>query len=280
MITSALREALEPGAHVVVPRPYFQMYEIGARWYGAAIDVVDHAGYACDLGATVRAVTGKTRVVFLANPNNPTGLIVGSDALARLLDAVPDDVLVILDEAYREFVDDPGYPDGIAEVVRGGNVLVTRTFSKIYGLAGLRVGYGIGPEPLMRAIRDRQPPFHTGRQALVAALAAYGDDAFLRESKEVNAEGREQLRCGLEALGLEVLPSQANHVLVVGLDDAGALDRALLERGVIVRDAGPSFGLPGCLRVTVGTRRENEAFLAALADALAGRRGTSASTGG
>lgn len=271
VITSALRETVTPGSRVVVPRPYFKMYEIGARWYGAEIDFVDHVDYAFDLEAMARAVSARTRVVFLTNPNNPTGLIVPRDALTAFLDAVPPDVLVVLDEAYREFADEPGYPDGIQEVVSGRNVLVTRTFSKIYGLAGLRVGYGVGPVPLVTAVRGRQPPFHTGRPALLAALAAYGDEPFFHESRRVNAEGRVQLARGLESLGLRVLPSQANHVLVVGFDDASAVDRALLERGVIVRDTGPSFDLPGCLRVTVGTAQENGVFLEALAVIVAER---------
>ncbi len=272
ILNAALRATAEPGDRVVISRPYFMVYELGARWCGAEIDWVEPVAYAYDLDAMARAVTDRTRAIFVTNPNNPTGLIVTRDALSRFLGAVPPDVLVILDEAYREFVDHPGFPDGVEEVLAGRNLLVTRTFSKIYGLAGLRVGYGIGSERLIAAIRGQQPPFHTGRQALVAALAAYDDDAFVDESRRVNAAGRVQLHRGLEQLGLEVLPSHANHVLVVGLDDAGEIDRGLVERGVIVRDTGPSFGLPGCLRVTVGTARENDAFLTALGEVLAERR--------
>jgi histidinol-phosphate aminotransferase len=269
VIVTACAVAASAGGEVVIPRHGFQMYEIVARWAGADCVFTELQDYALDLDAIAAAVSARTRVVFVTNPNNPTGLAIERSDLDAFLDRLPASVLVVLDEAYGEYADPPERCEGVAYVAAGRNVLVTRTFSKLYGLAGLRVGYGIGPPALVRAIEARQPPFHTGRQALAAAAGALADDGFYRRSRELNAQGRRFLTEALGALGLRVLPSQANHVLVVGLMDTDRIDRELQERGVIVRLTDASFGLPGCIRVTIGTPDENEVFLAAFTQAFA-----------
>jgi len=262
------RTMLRPGDEVVISHPAFLMYEISARLAGAESVFVGARDYAYDLDAMAGAVGERTRIVYVTNPNNPTGLALDRDDLTRFLDRIPASVLVVLDEAYHEFVDSPEAADGRALVSEGRNVLVTRSFSKIYGLAGMRIGYGFGAPELIARLAAGQPPFNTGRQALIAARAALGDQEHVERSRQVNAEGRAYLTEKLSALGLRVLPSQSNHVLIVGLDDAAAIDDGLQARGVIVRPTEASFGLAGCIRVTIGTRDENETLVQALAEVL------------
>lgn len=268
VLVAAAAAVLEPGSRVVISRPHFKMYELSALHAEAEIDWVDSVDYAYDIDAMIAAVREETRIVYVTNPNNPTGLAVSAADLARLLESVSDSVLVVVDEAYMEFADTPEFPDAVAAVRDGRNVLVTRTFSKVYGLAGLRVGYGIGPVPLVDKLRRLQPPFHVGRQALLAARAAFHDTEFLARSREHNASARAELQRRLAALGVRVLPSQSNHVLIVGLDDVEVIERGLLERGVIARPTEASFGLPGCVRVTVGVASENECFLQAFEEVI------------
>lgn len=268
ILLSSAAVVLEPGSRIVISRPHFKLYELCAIRSGAEIDWVDHVDYAYDLEAMAAAVGSNTRIVYVTNPNNPTALMVGRSQLARFLEAVPEEVLVVLDEAYVEFADDPEFPDGLAEVRNGGNVLVSRTFSKVYGMAGLRVGYGIGPAELIAKMRAGQAPFHVGRQALIAAQAALADSDYLSRSRAHNAAGRAQLEQGLSVLGLRTLRSQSNHVLIVGLERVGEIDEGLHRRGIIARPTEASFGLPGCLRVTVGLESENAAFLVALEGVL------------
>ncbi|MFN8224995.1 MAG: histidinol-phosphate transaminase [Gaiellales bacterium] len=272
MLLASAAAVLEPGSRAVISRPYFKMYELCALRARAEIDWVDPVEYAYDIDAMAAAVRPGTRIVYVTNPNNPTGLAVSSAEMTRLLAAVPDSVLVVMDEAYMEFVEMLDFPDSVAAVRAGRNVLVLRTFSKVYGLAGLRVGYGIGPEPLIEQIRSLQPPFHVGLQALVAARAAFADTEFVDRSRAHNASGRAELARALTALGVRVLPSQANHVLIVGLEDVETIERALLRRGVIVRPTEASFGLPGCIRVTVGLESDNAAFVRAFGEILSDSR--------
>jgi histidinol-phosphate aminotransferase len=259
---------LHPGDEVVISHPAFLMYEVSARAAGAECTFVEPRDYAYDLDAIADAVGERTRIVYVTNPNNPTGLAVGGADLTRFLDRLPASVLVVLDEAYREYVDSPDAPKGRDFVSEGRNLMVTRSFSKIYGLAGMRVGYGIGRPELISLIASHQPPFHTGRLALVAARAALADQEYVEQCRQLNAEGRRYLAEQLSRLGLHVLPSQSNHVLIVGLDDTPAVDDGLQARGVIVRPTDKSFGLPGCIRVTIGTRDENETFVRALTEVL------------
>ncbi len=272
---------LRPGDDVVISHPAFLMYEVSARTAGADCTFVEPREYAYDLDAMADAVGERTRIVYVTNPNNPTGLAVGKADLTRFLDRLPATVLVVLDEAYREYVNSTDVPEGRRLVSEGRNLLVTRSFSKIYGLAGMRIGYGIGRPELISLIASHQPPFNTGRLALVAARAALADEEYVEESRRSNAEGRAYLTAQLSRLGLQVLASQSNHVLIVGLEDTPAIDDGLQARGVIVRPTDKSFGLARCIRVTVGTRHENEIFVRALTEVLSelGRRPVQAGGG-
>ena len=262
------RQILHPGDEVVISNPAFLMYEISARAAGASCVFVEPRDYAYDLDAIGGAVGDRTRIVYLTNPNNPTGLAISNTEFTRFLEALPTSVLVVLDEAYHEYVDMTDAVDGRDLVAEGHNLIATRTFSKIYGLAGMRVGYGFGSPELIALLVASEPPFHTGRQALLAAQAALADQEYLGRCRQANSEGRLYLTSEVSKLGLRVLPSQSNHILIVGLEDTAPIDDGLQSRGVIVRPTDASFGLAGCIRVTVGTRGENETFVGALTEVL------------
>jgi histidinol-phosphate aminotransferase len=259
---------LHPGDEAIVPGPAFAMYRVAIERAGGTVVDVPHRDYAVDQEGIRAAVTPRTRMLFLANPNNPTGFALSREELTALLDDLPPDLLILLDEAYGEFVDPELHVDGVDFLRAGRNVLVTRTFSKIHALAGLRVGYGLAAPALADRLRATQLPFHTGGLALRAARVALSDTEHLELSRRVNREGRSYLTAELRGMGLQVLSSQANHVLIVGLADVESLEVNLNRQGVIARPTGPSFGLEGGLRVTVGTREMNDAFLAALRSAL------------
>jgi histidinol-phosphate aminotransferase len=210
----------------------------------------------------------RTRMIFVTNPNNPTGLIVSQDEVDDFMERVPPSVVVVFDEAYREYVDARDYPDTIRYVLEGRNVIITRTFSKIYGLAGMRVGYGIASKGLVDYLLHTQIPFHIGTPALVAAMASLDDHEHVTKSREANAEGRDYLARSLGEMGLSVLPSQANFILTFDFDkDVEEINQALLRQGVIVRPTD-SFRLPQALRITIGTPEENERLVEALKQAL------------
>jgi histidinol-phosphate aminotransferase len=222
-----------------------------------------------DLAAMRRAVTGRTRLVFIANPNNPTGTLARPRELEAFLSDVPGEVLVVLDEAYHEYVPDELKPDSMGWLKRFPNLVVTRTFSKVYGLAGLRVGYACasaGVADLMNRVRQ---PFNVNSVALAAAAAALGDSGFVRESVGLNRSGMRQVADGLRRLGLEFIPSYGNFVSFRVAHASGVFQR-LLEAGVIVRPIA-SYGMPRHLRVTIGLESENSRFLETLGKILAGK---------
>jgi histidinol-phosphate aminotransferase len=227
--------------------------------------------YGHDLDAMLKAIEPDTRLVFIANPNNPTGTFIEGPVLEAFLDKVPKSVVVVLDEAYTEYLPAEKRYDSIEWVRRYPNLLVSRTFSKAYGLAGLRIGLAIAQPALTDLLNRLRQPFNVNTVAQAAAVAALRDDAFLEKSAALNAAGYRQLTQAFEKLGLEYVPSFGNFVLVrVGHDDsAGArVNVELLKQGVIVRPVG-NYGLPQWLRVTVGLPEENAAFIAALEKALA-----------
>jgi histidinol-phosphate aminotransferase len=223
-----------------------------------------------DLEALAGAVRADTRMVFVANPNNPTGTFSSWSRIEALAKGLPTRVLLVLDEAYGEYL-----PDELASPTPGWlgrhpNLVISRTLSKAYGLAGLRVGYGLAHPGVAEIMNRVRQPFNVNHLALVAATAALQDTEFIARSREVNAKGLEQLAAGLGRLGLEFIPSRANFLTLKIGPDAERVYRALLAQGVIVRPIA-GYGLPEHLRVTVGLPAQNDRFLAALASALAGR---------
>ena len=260
---------LEPGEEIVCGWPSFPSYVIDARRVGARAELVPLVDGHYDLVGLTDAIGERTRIVYVCNPNNPTGTMVAREALGAFFERVPEHVLVVLDEAYWEYVARADYPDGIAEHVLGGRkVLALRTFSKIYGLAGLRVGYGIGPPDVIAAIRKVQNAFDITQPAQDAALASLDDATELARRREANEDSREQLVTGLESIGLApVGPAVANFVFVDVGHDATEVFERLLRRGVIVRPMA-AFGAGSALRVSAGAPDDNAFFLRAMAAVL------------
>jgi histidinol-phosphate aminotransferase len=264
---------LGPGDEAVFAWPSFAMYPIVVQGMGATpVRVALDAGLVHDLPAMARAIGPRTRAVFVCNPNNPTGTSVGAEAFDRFAAALPDDVVLVIDEAYREYVRRPDFPDGLAWVRRRPGTVALRTFSKIYGLAGLRVGYGVADPQLAGWLERGRHPFNVSRLAEVAACAALDDEEHVARSRRANGDGAAYLERELRALGFEVWPSDANFVLV-RVGRPGAYD-ALLREGVIVRPMG-GFGLPDCIRITIGLPEENERCVKALRKLVEARPGPS-----
>ena len=260
----ALRTFVGPGQHVVFGEPSFVMYRALCLAAGAEFTAVPLRELTHDLDAMAGAVRPETRLMFIANPNNPTGTYVGQAALERLLKTVHPEVTIVLDEAYIEYANASDFPDSLKLRGLRERLIIARTFSKIYGLAAQRVGYGVGPHTMLDYMNRVRPPFNIGTLGQVAALAALGDSEHVEKSQSVNQRERERLTKELTKLGFAVAPSQANFVLVDFARPARALYDALLRRGVIVRPV-PS---PTALRITVGLPAENDRFLSALQEAL------------
>jgi len=267
VLDMAARAFLARGLSAVYSQHAFAVYPLATQSVGATgIEVPAHE-FGHDLDAMLTAVTPQTRMVFLANPNNPTGTLLRADVLLRFLQAVPAHVIVVLDEAYNEYLPEALKTDSIGWLARFPNLVVTRTFSKAYGLAGLRVGYALahpGVADLMNRVRQ---PFNVNSISLAAAAAALDDSEFVRCGYELNASGMQRLVEGLGQLGLSFIPSFGNFVSFK-VPDAAAIFQRLLKRGVIVRPVA-GYGMPGYLRVSTGLARENEIFLDALKAALA-----------
>jgi histidinol-phosphate aminotransferase len=259
---------LEPGDEVAFCWPSFPVYPINAAKMGAVAVRAPLAGSSYDLDALAAAVTPRTKLVYVTNPNNPTGGMVGRDALARFLDGLPEHVLPVIDEAYFEYVSDPDYPDALREHLREGRRLVVlRTFSKIYGLAGLRVGWGAMPLDVAAALNKVKNAFDVSQPAQDAARASINEDAEIERRAAETREGRERLTAGLVALGLAPLPAVANFVSISVGDGAG-LARELERLGLIVRPLG-GFGDPSSVRISVGLPDDIETALRLLAGVLA-----------
>jgi histidinol-phosphate aminotransferase len=262
---------LDPGDEIVCGWPSFPSYVLDAIRMGAEVKRVPLVEHRYDPEALLAEVTPRTKIVYLCNPNNPTGTMIERGAIDAYFERVPGHLLTVLDEAYFEYVDEPGYPDGIEEYLKrdGRRVLVLRTFSKIYGLAGLRVGYGVGPVDVVQAIGKVRNAFDVNQAAQDAALGSLGEDAELARRRQVTAAARGELVRACAALPVEMAkPAVANFLFLDVGRDARELFDALLHEGVIVRPLAP-FGAPTAIRVTVGTPEENETFAAALAHVIA-----------
>ena len=245
----------------------FTVYPIVTQSAGAEIISVAADGWGHDLNAMAAAVQDHTRVVFLANPNNPTGTWVEQAALVNFLDQLPDHLIVVLDEAYIEYNQAAGFVDGLDLLARYPRLIVLRTFSKIYGLAGIRIGYGVADPQIISLLNRVREPFNVNSLALVAAEAALDDAAHLTKSMELNQRGLIQLSRGIEQLGLSAIPSKGNFLAVDLNRTALPVYEAMLRRGVIVRPVG-NYQMPNHLRITTGKQVDNRRCLAALAGAL------------
>ncbi len=255
-----------PGVDVVVSEFCFAVYPLVTKLFGANLVVVPAKNYGHDLTGMLKAITPKTRVVFAANPNNPTGTVLSNAELERFVRAIPPQVLLVLDEAYIEFLDSP--PDFLPLIREGkqSNVLLMRTFSKIFGLAGLRLGYGITNPDLAATLEKVRQPFNTNSIAQAGALAALADDAHVRRTRENNARGLRFFSQAFQKTSLEFIPSAANFVLV-RVGEGQRVFEAMQKRGVIVRPMG-GYQLAEWVRITVGTPAENERCLGALLEAV------------
>ena len=256
---------LRPGDEVVTSQHAFAVYHLMAQLFGArTVEVPELPGFVQDLDATLTTITAHTRQVYVTIPNNPTGTMVPTDAIERFMDRVPDAVTVVFDEAYHEFLDDP--PDTLRYVREGRNVVVLRTFSKIQGLASLRIGYGLAPVEMIDILQKARQPFNANGLAQAAALAGLADAEHQARTKAVTDEGRDLLQKTFAKMGLEFVQSFANFVLV-NVGDGRRVFELLLQKGIIVR-AMNSYKLPAWVRVSVGTPEENRAFLETLAAVL------------
>lgn len=270
IIELAARTFLRPGDEAVMAEQTFLIYRSVVQAIGGSFKEVPLRHYTHDLDAIAEAIGPRTKMVFLANPNNPTGTIFKRPAWQEFLAAVPKKVLIVMDEAYAEFVEDPEYPNSLDDhVVDGPPIITLRTFSKIYGLAALRIGYGVAAPEIIDLINRVRQPFNVSSLAQVAALAALDDREHVETTRRVNREGTAYLIGEFARLGLSWVPTWANFVLVQVGNGAQVYER-LLRQGVIVRPMG-FYGFPDHVRVTVGTPAENERFVAELERALAAR---------
>lgn len=261
-------------SEVVFSQYAFAVYPIVAQAIGAKGVSVPAKDWGHDLEAMAAAINERTRIVFIANPNNPTGTVHSSEAIEAFLKQVPERVLVVLDEAYCEFLEDGSEDDSLGWLPHYPNLIITRTFSKAWGLAALRVGYSISSPDIADVLNRVRQPFNVDSIALAAATAVLDDQAYLERSRQVNSEGLRQLEEGFRGLGLSYIPSAGNFIAVeVGADAAGVY-QSLLRQGVIVRPVA-GYGMPEHLRVSVGLAHENDRLLAALAEALRAKENVS-----
>lgn len=258
---------LEPGDELLTGDPSFVRYEAAAGLNQAKFIATPLRDHTFDLERMADAITDRTRLIFIANPNNPTGTIVRRKELERFLDRVPEQAIVVMDEAYYEYVDDEEYPQSWHYVQEGRNVVILRTFSKIYALAALRVGYGLGRPEIIHALHQVREPFNVNSLAQAAAIASLEDPDQVRRSWASNRENRDYLYGEFKRLGLPYVETQANFVLVDVRRPCKPVYEALMQRGVIVRTLG---GLPTHLRVTIGRRSDNERFIRELESILSG----------
>ncbi len=245
----------------------FAVYPLSSMAVGAELRVAPASDYGHDLDAMRAMVNERTGVVWIANPNNPTGTRLDRDALYAFIATLPSEVIVVVDEAYIDYVTLPDHPDASAWLADFPNLIVTRTFSKAYGLAALRVGYGLSHPDVADLLNRVRQPFNVDSLAQVAAIAALDDKAYLARAVELNQQGMQQLLAGIERLGLTSIPSFGNFVTIDLGRDAGPVDQSLLRLGVVTRPVA-NYGMPNHLRVSIGLADENARFLAALEQVL------------
>jgi histidinol-phosphate aminotransferase len=266
VLEMAARAFLRQGVNAIYAQHAFAVYPLATQAAGARGIEVPARDYGHDLAAMLRAIDRDTRLIFIANPNNPTGTFVPPDEMHAFLKQVPAEVVVVLDEAYQEYLPSELMADSVAWLRAFPNLVLTRTFSKIYGLAGLRLGYALAHERVADLMNRVRQPFNANSIALAAAVPALDDHEFVQKSRELNFKGMAELTEGFRRLELAYIPSQGNFV-TVRVGDGGEVFRRLLRRGVIVRPVA-GYGMPEHLRITIGTEAENIRFLDALKDSL------------
>ncbi|MCL5063210.1 MAG: histidinol-phosphate transaminase [Nitrospiraceae bacterium] len=259
LIDIAVRTFVGPGDEAVMATPSFVAYSIAVKSVGGIIKEVPLLDYRHDLAGIADTITDRTKIIFIANPNNPTGTINNRDEFERFMNRVPDGVLVIVDEAYYEYVMDSEYPDILNYFAGGRDILILRTFSKAYGLAGLRIGYGIARKDIITEMNKIRGPFNTNTLSQLAAMHALTDDEHLKKSIEINEQGKKFLYRELDSMGITYVPTEANFVYMPLNTDSKNIYEALLRMGVIIRTVGPRE-----IRVTIGLPEENERFIEAL----------------
>ena len=251
--------------NAIVSRQAFIMYKLAIQSVnGNCIEVPLDEKLTHDLEAMGKAINRDTKIVYIANPNNPTGTYVTKDAFERFMISIPPEVIVVADEAYREYIDDPDFPDSAAYLDKFDNLVILRTFSKIYGLAGIRIGYGLTSDVIIEKLNRVRSPFNTNSLCQVAAIAACDDHEHVERSKKTNAEEKEYLYRELDRLGIAYTPSATNFILVDAGRDCIEVFTDMLKLGVIARPM-KGYNFPTSLRVSIGTRPENEAFLKVIA---------------
>ena len=258
---------LNRGDQVIYCTPTFSEYEFTAKIMGAECLEVPLADFTYDLEGILAAVNERTKMVYICNPNNPTGTIVSPSALQRLMDRVPEQVLVVFDEAYGEYAESPEFISGYRYVREGRNAIVLRTLSKIYGLAGLRIGYALTTSDIAAAVERIRAPFNINNLAQVGARAALDDSGHLQRSRELNRQGKHYLYESFAKMGLFYVPTEANFIFLDTGRSCREVFQSLLEKGVIIR-TGDVFGHPDFIRVTIGTAEQNQRFIESLALAL------------
>lgn len=255
---------LDEQKSAVMATPSFVVYPLATQYVGAKSIQIPLKRHRHDLGKMVKAITSDTRIIFIANPNNPTGTINTEEEFARFMQSVPDGVLVVVDEAYYEYVTDNNYPDSLKYLRQGRDIIILRTFSKIYGLAGLRIGYGISQEEIIAELNKVRAPFNTNSIAQAAALMALEDNDHVQKSIKVNEEGKATLYRGLTDLGIDYVPTEANFIYFhLKSIKAGEVFERLLKRGVIVRPMGDDT-----IRLTIGLPEENKKFIDAMREVV------------
>ncbi|SJZ54689.1 histidinol-phosphate transaminase [Selenihalanaerobacter shriftii] len=260
-LLSLIAEAfVNPEDEVLMAEPSFSQYEFVTNVMGGELISVPLDNYTYDLPALLDAINENTKMIFVCNPNNPTGTVVPEKEVKEFLAKVPEDIIVIMDEAYNEYVTVDEYPETINYLNDYDNLIILRTFSKAYGLAGLRIGYGIANKELIGYMDRVRHPFNVNLIAQRAAVAALEDETHLNKSREVNAKGKEYLYQEFERLNLDYVTTETNFILVDVKEDAGEISDKILQRGVIIRNA-QAFGYETMIRVTIGTEEQNQQFI-------------------
>jgi len=254
---------LNPGDEVIISKNCFSIYELVTRVFGGKPVAVPMKNFEVDLAGMASAMSARTKLVFLANPNNPTGTVFTATEFDALMKKVPDNTLIVADEAYADFVESKDFPDSLKYVREGRNVVVLRTFSKYYGLAGLRIGYGIAKKELIAPMFRAKTPFNVNRLAQAGAVAALDDREFLEKTFKNNSEGKKYLYAELDKLGLEYKKTEANFIFINLKRSADQVFIEMMKQGVIIRPL-TSFGLPEAIRVSIGTPEQNKKFISAL----------------